>query len=301
MIHDDGLGDYSIQMLINNREEIRDRYKRQLLTGRRDVTASDNPDLYRTVSEVESKIHTSEKSLKTYNDIKDVIELYGKAIPHLSDIIQKIITLTLDTRNAGSTEAQFINNIALITKLETELKSAILLYKFKNINIFDYKTVAQSAFAVEKRFNWDVSDNLLKRDKLTLQKPHTVIGETLLYKASLVDANTYQTTLLTVNNKANRDKLSYNILVLEADIAKLRKDLDNLNSFNGTVTAKRRLLLTTLDNNYRILRDAVGVDKEQLQGKINEIQREINIARDTWKTSALNDPITNTVTSLLEI
>lgn len=301
MIHDDGLGDYSIQMLINNREEIRDRYKRQLLTGRRDVTASDNPDLYRTVSEVESKIHTSEKSLKTYNDIKDVIELYGKAIPHLSDIIQKIITLTLDTRNAGLTDAQFINNIALITNLEAELKSAILLYKFKNINIFDYKTVAQSAFAVEKRFNWDVSDNLLKRDKLVLQKPHTVIGESLLYKASLVDANTYQTTLLTVNNKANRDKLSYNILVLEADIAKLRKDLDNLNSFNGTVTAKRRLLLTTLDNNYRILRDAVGVDKEQLQGKINEIQREINIARDTWKTSALNDPITNTVTSLLEI
>ena len=122
-----------------------------------------------------------------------------------------------------------------------------------------------------------------------------------MYKASLVDANTYQTTLLTVNNKANRDKLSYNLLVLEADIAKLRKDLDNLNSFNGTVTAKRRLLLTTLDNNYRILRDAVGVDKEQLQGKINEIQREINIARDTWKTSALNDPITNTVTGLLEI
>ena len=45
----------------------------------------------------------------------------------------------------------------------------------------------------------------------------------------------------------------------------------------------------------------LGVDKELLQGKINEIQKEINTARETWKVSALNDPITNTVTSLLEI
>ena len=238
-----------------NREEIRDRYKRQLITGRRDVTASDNPDLYRTVNEVESRISISEKSLKTYNDIHDIVELYGKAIPHLLEIIQKNITLTLDTRNAGLTQAKFANNIKLIKNLDTELNSAILLYKFKNINIFDYKTVAQSAFAVEKRFIWDVSDNLLKRDKLKLQKPHTVIGESLLYKASLVDSDSYSTSFVT-NNSTNRAKLSYNILVLEANIKKLRKDLDDINSFNSTATAKRRLLLTTLDNDYRMLRDA---------------------------------------------
>ena len=56
MIHNDGLGDYSISMLINNREEIRDRLKRQLLTGRKDVSASDNPDLYHRVNDIESKI-----------------------------------------------------------------------------------------------------------------------------------------------------------------------------------------------------------------------------------------------------
>ena len=62
MIHNDGLGDYSIKMLINNREEVRDRYKRQLLSGRRDVRAGDNPELYKNVSDLEAKIHISEKS-----------------------------------------------------------------------------------------------------------------------------------------------------------------------------------------------------------------------------------------------
>ena len=185
MIHNDGLGDYSISMLINNREEIRDRLKRQLLTGRKDVSASDNPDLYHRVNDIESKITITEKSLKNINDASDLVLLYGKAIPHLIDILQKIITITLDTRQAGLTNTKFANNLIEIRNIENELKSSILLYKFKDQNIFDYKTVAENAFAVEKRFKWDISDNILKRDTLTLQKPHTVIGESLLYKESL--------------------------------------------------------------------------------------------------------------------
>lgn len=301
MIHNDGLGDYSISMLINNREEVRDRLKRQLLTGRKDVTASDNPDLYHRVSDIESRIHITEKSLKNINDAADVVSLYGKAIPHLIEILQKIILITLDTRQAGLTNVKFASNLAEIRSIEAELKSAILLYKFKDLNIFDYKTVAESAYAVEKRFKWDISDNILKRDTLTLQKPHTVIGETLLYKESLSDSNKYLTTTYHTNNSGNRAYLSYNLLVLENDINKLRKDLDNINSFNSTLSQRKRLLLTTLDNNYRILRDSVGIDSEKIQTKLNDIERQIKTARDTWRVSSLNDPITNTVASLLEI
>ncbi len=301
MIHNDGLGDYSISMLINNREEIRDRLKRQLLTGRKDVSASDNPDLYHRVNDIESKITITEKSLKNINDASDLVLLYGKAIPHLIDILQKIITITLDTRQAGLTNTKFANNLIEIRNIENELKSSILLYKFKDQNIFDYKTVAENAFAVEKRFKWDISDNILKRDTLTLQKPHTVIGESLLYKESLVDSNKYLTTTYHINNSGNRAYLSYNILVLENDIKKLHKDLDNINSFNSTLTQRKRLLLTTLDNNYRILHDSVGIDSEKIQTKINDIQRQIQTARETWRVSSLNDPITNTVASLLEI
>ena len=301
MIHNDGLGDYSISMLINNREEIRDRLKRQLLIGRKDVSASDNPDLYHRVNDIESRITISEKSLKNINDASDVVLLYGKAIPHLIDILQRIINITLDTRQAGLTNTKFANNLAEIRNIEKELKSSILLYKFKDLNIFDYKTVAQNAYAVEKRFKWDISDNLLKRDTLTLQKPHTVIGETLLYKETLVDSNKYLTTTYHINNAGNRAYLSYNIRVLENDIKKLRTDLDNINSFNSTLTQRKRLLLTTLDNNYRMLRDSVGIDNEKIQAKINDIERQIKTARETWRVSSLNDPITNTVASLLEI
>lgn len=301
MIHNDGLGDYSISMLINNREEMRDRLKRQLITGRKDVSASDNPDLYHRVSDIESRIHITEKSLKNINDASDLVSLYGKALQHLIDILQKIIQITLDTRQAGLTNAKFSSNLAEIRSIETELKSAILLYKFKDLHIFDYKTVAENAYAVEKRFKWDISDNILKRDTLTLQKPHTVIGETLLYKASLSDSKKYLTTTYHINNSGNRAYLSYNLLVLENDIKKIRKDLDDINSFNSTVSQRKRLLLTTLDNNYRILRDSVGIDSEKIQTKLNDIERQIKTARDTWRVSSLNDPITNTVASLLEI
>ena len=85
------------------------------------------------------------------------------------------------------------------------------------------------------------------------------------------------------------------------DIQRLRRELDTVNSFSENIAAKRRLLLTTLDNYYRMLRDAVGVDKSEIQTKIDAINHELKTARDTWRTSALNDPITNTVTSLLEI
>ena len=301
MIHNDGLGDYSIKMLIDNREEIRDRLKRQLLLGRRDVSASDNPDLYHIVNDLEARITVSEQSLKNLSDAADLVVLYGKALEHLIEILQKIITLTLDTRQAGLTNERFSDNLKLINNIEKELKSAILLYKFKTSNIFDYKTVAEGAYNVEKRFTWDISDNLLKRDTLTLQKPHTVIGETLLYKASLVDSNNYLTTTYHINNSGNRAYLSYNLLVLENDIKKLRNDLDNINSFNSTIKAKRRLLLTVLDNHYRMLKDSVGVDTNEIQTKLNKIENELKTARDTWRVSALNDPITNTVTSLLEI
>lgn len=301
MIHNDGLGDFSIKMLIDNREEVRDRLKRQLLLGRRDVTSSDNPDLYHTVNDLEARITVGEQSLKNLSDAADLVVLYGKAIEHLIEILQQIITLTIDTRQAGLTNERFSANLKLINNIENELKSAILLYKFKTSNIFDYKTIAQGAFNVEKRFTWDVSDNLLKRETLTLQKPHTVIGETLLYKESLVDSKTYLTTTYHINNSGNRAYLSYNLLVLENDIKKLRKDLDNINSFNSTLKAKRRLLLTVLDNNYRMLKDAVGIDTNEIQTKLNKIENELKTARETWKMSALNDPITNTVASLLQI
>lgn len=301
MIHNDGLGDYSIKMLINNREEVRDRYKRQLLSGRRDVRAGDNPELYQNVSDLEAKIHISEKSLKNLTDAADIVELYGKAIPHLIEIIQKMISISLDTKQAGLADGIFNNNLRRIRNLETELNSAILLYKFKRVHIFDYKKISQSAAGVEKRFNWDISNNLLNRERLVLQKPSAVIGETLLYKASLVDSNTYSTTGYNTNTKTTRGYVSYNILVLEADIIRLRAELDTINSFNSSVAAKRRLLLTTLDNNYRMLKEAVGVDSADLQTKIHEIEKELQIARSTWKASALNDPITNTVASLLEI
>tara|TARA_B100000035_G_C20967782_1_gene539567 strand:- start:232 stop:1137 length:906 start_codon:yes stop_codon:yes gene_type:complete len=301
MIHNDGLGDFSIKMLIDNREEVRDRLKRQLLLGRRDVTSSDNPDLYHTVNDLEARITVGEQSLKNLSDAADLVVLYGKAIEHLIEILQQIITLTIDTRQAGLTNERFSANLKLINNIENELKSAILLYKFKTSNIFDYKTIAQGAFNVEKRFTWDVSDNLLKRETLTLQKPHTVIGETLLYKESLVDSKTYLTTTYHINNSGNRAYLSYNLLVLENDIKKLRKDLDNINSFNSTLKAKRRLLLTVLDNNYRMLKDAVGIDTNEIQTKLNKIENELKTARETWKVSALNDPITNTVASLLQI
>ncbi len=133
MIHNDGLGNISIKMLIDNREDVRDRLKRQLLTGRRVVSAGDNPDLYHTVNDLEAKIEISEKSLKNFNDAADLVSLYGKAIPHLIEILQKMVTLTLDTRQAGLTNAMFYNKLLKIDNLATELKSAILLYKFKNI------------------------------------------------------------------------------------------------------------------------------------------------------------------------
>ena len=302
MIHNDGLGNLSIKMLIDNREEVRDRLKRQLLTGRRVVSAGDNPDLYHTVNDLESKIEISEKSLKNFNDAADLVSLYGKAIPHLIEILQKMVTLTLDTRQAGLTNAMFYNKLLKIDNLAAELKSAILLYKFKNIHIFFYKLVSQVSYTVETRFKWDISDNILKRNSLTFTKPSMVIGENLLYKVSLNDSNCYKTTNnFTVNNAGNRAKLSYNILVLENDIQRLQRELDTVNSFSENIAAKRRLLLTTLDNYYRMLRDAVGVDTAEIQTKIDSINKELKTARDTWRTSALNDPITNTVTSLLEI
>tara|TARA_B100000902_G_scaffold323212_1_gene316899 strand:+ start:270 stop:1178 length:909 start_codon:yes stop_codon:yes gene_type:complete len=302
MIHNDGLGDLSIKMLIDNREEVRDRLKRQLLTGRRVVSASDNPDLYHTVNDLESKIDISEKSLKNFNDAADLVSLYGKAIPHLIEILQKMITITLDTRQAGLTNNLFYNNLLKIDNLASELKSAILLYKFKNMHIFFYKLVNEISYTVETRFKWDISDNILKRTCLTFNKPRMVIGENLLYKVSLNDSNCYKTTNnFTVNNNGNRNKLSYNILVLENDVKRLQRELDTVNSFSENIKAKRRLLLTTLDNNYRMLRDAVGVDKSEIQTKIDSINHELKTARDTWRTSSLNDPITNTITSLLEI
>ena len=302
MIHNDGLGNISIKMLIDNREEVRDRLKRQLLTGRRVVSAGDNPDLYHTVNDLEAKIEISEKSLKNFNDAADLVSLYGKAIPHLIEILQKMVTLTLDTRQAGLTNAMFYNKLLKIDNLATELKSAILLYKFKNIHIFFYKLVSQISYTVETRFKWDISDNILKRNCLTFTKPSMVIGENLLYKVSLNDSNCYKTTNnFTVNNAGNRAKLSYNVLVLENDIQRLQRELDTVNSFSENIKAKRRLLLTTLDNYYRMLRDAVGVDTAEIQTKIDAINHELQTARDTWRTSALNDPITNTVTSLLEI
>lgn len=302
MIHNDGLGDLSIKMLIDNREEVRDRLKRQLLTGRRVVSASDNPDLYHVVNDLEAKIDISEKSLKNFNDAADLVSLYGKAIPHLIEILQKMITLTLDTRQAGLTDNMFYNNLLKIDNLASELKSAILLYKFKNMHIFFYKLVNEVSYTVETRFKWDISDNILKRTCLTFKKPRAVIGENLLYKVSLNDSSCYKTTNdFTVNNSGNRGKLSYNVLVLENDIKNLQRELDTVNSFSESLNAKRRLLLTTLDNNYRLLKDAVGVDTSEIQTKIDTINRELKTARDTWRTSSLNDPITNTITSLLEI
>ena len=113
-----------------------------------------------------------------------------------------------------------LNSQIILQDIETSNLNSKVQFYFTNSdsNIFDYKTVAQSAYAVEKRFKWDVSDNILKRDTLTLQKPHTVIGETLLYKESLNDSKVYLTTTYHINNTGNRGYLSYNLLVLENDI-----------------------------------------------------------------------------------
>ena len=76
--------------------------------------------------------------------------------------------------------------------------------------------VSQVSYAVETRFKWDISDNILKRNCLTFTKPSMVIGENLLYKVSPNDSNYYKTTnYFTVNNSDNRNRLSYNVLVLE--------------------------------------------------------------------------------------
>ena len=94
-------------------------------------------------------------------------------------------------------------------------------------------------------------------------------------------------------------KLDYNIKVVKADLKKLNNYLDDLSVFNNLLSFKRKTLISVYGTNLDLLQKLVSIDRETHKAKIDMLNCQIKTARKTFQGLSYNDPVTNTVSSML--
>ena len=75
--------------------------------------------------------------------------------------------------------------------------------------------------------------------------------------------------------------------------------LDDLSVFNNLLVFKRKTLISVYGNNLDLLQKLVSIDRETHKAKIDMLNCQIKTARQTFQGLSYNDPVTNTVSSIL--
>lgn len=297
---------YKMQMLIHENEKTRNNLQKQLMNGRKMVSAEDSPEEYQMVSDLEIKIDITKKSLENCDEAVCVVELLQQALMTITSLIQTLLDVTIQARQPGISNLDLVSLISTIQGLEVEIESTLNMYTYKNQSVFYHKDrISQSdqkTWEVAKRFKWNVTDSILKPNYLTLVKPKIILKgleQNFLYKEKSSDIQIYSLDGITTSSPENLLKLDYNIKVVKADLKKINNYLDDLSVFNNLLSFKRKTLISVYGTNLDLLQKLVGIDRETHKAKIDMLNCQIKTARKTFQGLSYNDPVTNTVSSML--
>ena len=297
---------YKMQMLIHENEKTRNNLQKQLMDGKKMVSAEDSPEEYQMVSDLEIKIDITKKSLENCDEAVCVVELLQQALMTIVSLIQMMLDVTIQARQPGISDLDLVSLITTIQGLEAEMESTLSMYTYKNQSVFYHKDRIlesdQKTWEVAKRFKWNITDSILKPNYLTLVKPKIILKgleQNFLFKEKTDDTETYCLDGITTSSPENLLKLDYNIKVIKADLKKMHTYLDDLSVFNNLLVFKRKTLISVYGTNLDLLQKLVSIDRETHKAKIDMLNCQIKTARQTFQGLSYNDPVTNTVSSIL--
>ena len=298
---------YKMQMLIKENEKKRNLLQKQLLDGRKLVSAKQAPEEYQKASDLEMKVDILKKSLDNVEDACSLVELVETALLNLVTILQTLLEVTIQARQPGISDVDILSFMSTIQSLETEFESTLNLYTWKNQSIFYHKdrlTITdKKTWEVAKKIKWNVTDSVLKPLYLTFTKPKIIVKgleKNFLFKVNAADPEVYISTGITTSSSTNQARLDYNILVIQSDIKLVQKYLGDLAVFNNLVAIKKQTLLSVYGSNLESLNKLVGIDREHHKAEINHLNCQIQTARKVFRGLCENDPVTNTVSSTLQ-
>ena len=298
--------DTKLQLMIKQNTQKRNQLQKQLLEGRKLLSATENPGDFQTANELEMMIDVLKQSLNNTDEAKSMIGITEQAIHSLIAILQTILEVTVQARQPGISQNNLTTFVNTIKSLQEEFKSTLKLITYRKQPVFYHKDrlveTDQKTWEVEKRFRWNVSDNLLTPIYLTFMKPKVILEglmRNFFYKVLVTDSKTYNVDSLTVSTTLTGTQLDYNIKVIQNDIHKLETYIGDLATFNNTVTLKRKTLLSVYSHNLELLQETIGIDRDVHAAKIEMLNCQIKTAKQAMATLCDENPITNTVSNIL--